>query len=133
MTSIALNKVKYVPKVLEPHVLYVSEEFHTAAHLCLCGCGTKVVTPLGPATWTITEDAGRPSLWPSIGNWQLACKSHYVIKRGEVLWAGEWTDEEIEAGRRRERAALDAHYHAREAQPGLWSSLWKAVLRMFGK
>ena len=24
------------------------------------------------------------------------------IKRGEVLWAGEWTDEEIEAGRRRE-------------------------------
>jgi hypothetical protein len=133
MTSIALSKVKYVPKVLEPNVLYVSEEFHTAAHLCLCGCGTKVVTPLGPAKWTFREEAGRPSLWPSIGNWQLPCKSHYVIKGGEVLWAGQWTDEEIEAGRKRESAALEAHYRRREAKTGFWSPLWKAVLGIFGK
>jgi hypothetical protein len=133
MTSIALCKVKYVPKVLDPNVLYVSEEFKTAAHLCLCGCSTKVVTPLGPPKWTFTEDAGRPSLWPSIGNWQLPCKSHYVIKRGEVLWAGEWTKEEIEAGRRRERAALETYYRGRERKIGFWSSLWKAVLRIFGQ
>lgn len=133
MTSIALSKVKYVPRALEHNVLYVSEEFHTAAHLCLCGCGTKVVTPLGPAKWRFTEDAGRPSLWPSIGNWQLPCKSHYVIRHGQVLWAGEWTDEEIEAGRKHERAALEAHYRSREAKAGFWSSLWKAVKAMFGK
>ena len=132
MTSIALSKVKYVPRALEPNVLYVSEEFHTAAHLCLCGCGTKVVTPLGPAKWRFTEDAGRPSLWPSIGNWQLPCKSHYVIKRGNVLLAGEWTEEEIEAGRQRERAALEAHYRGEE-RAGFCYWLWKAVVSMFSK
>jgi hypothetical protein len=133
MTSIALCKLKYIPKVLEPGVLYVSEEFNTAAHLCLCGCGTKVVTPLGPAKWKFTEDAGRPSLWPSIGNWQLPCKSHYVIRRGQVSWADQWTEEEIEAGRRRERAALDSLYRSREAKAGFLSSFWKAVLRIFCK
>lgn len=43
-----LERVGYMPKQLEPAVLYISQEFETAAHLCACGCGVKVRTPLGP-------------------------------------------------------------------------------------
>ena len=52
-------------------VLYVSEKYAVAGHLCACGCGNKVITPLRPEEWSFTEHNGLPSLWPSIGNWQL--------------------------------------------------------------
>ena len=34
-----LQRVHHMPKELQPGILYVSEEFLTAAHLCACGCG----------------------------------------------------------------------------------------------
>src|SRR5687768_14613202 len=40
LTQIQLVRVCYVPKVLEPHLHYVSEEFGAAVHLCACGCGS---------------------------------------------------------------------------------------------
>jgi len=42
-----IEHVHSMPKELSPGILYVSEEFRTAAHLCACGCGSKVRTPLG--------------------------------------------------------------------------------------
>jgi uncharacterized protein DUF6527 len=48
VTGITLERVKYLPRELAPVILYVSEEFGVAGHLCACGCGNKVVTPLGP-------------------------------------------------------------------------------------
>ena len=42
-------------KDLQPEVLYVSEQFGAAAHLCACGCGSKVRTPLGPTEWSVEE------------------------------------------------------------------------------
>ncbi|WID99529.1 DUF6527 family protein [Bosea vestrisii] len=68
-----------MPKQLEPGVLYVSEKYGAVAHLCACGCGAKIRTPLGETEWSLKETASGPSLWPSVGNWQQACKSHYVI------------------------------------------------------
>lgn len=50
-----LERVHYMPKVLEPGVLYVSEEFGAAAHLCACGCGAKIRTPLAPTEWTFED------------------------------------------------------------------------------
>lgn len=38
--------VEYIPRELEVGVLYISKKFKTATHLCCCGCGTKIVTPL---------------------------------------------------------------------------------------
>jgi len=80
--------VEFIPEQLVPGVLYVSRRYSTAAHLCCCGCGTEVVTPLNPAKWHLSERGGRVSLSPSIGNWSFPCQSHYWIEEGVVRWAG---------------------------------------------
>jgi hypothetical protein len=113
--QIKLQKVHYMPKQLEPGILYISYEFGTAAHLCACGCGVKIRTPLGPTEWSIKETRAGPSLWPSVGNWQQACKSHYVINRGEILWASSWNDAQISAGCAREEMRREAYYKALHA------------------
>lgn len=79
--------VENIPEVLEQGVLYVSLRYRTMVHRCACGCGEEVVTPIGPAAWTMTYDGGGVSITPSIGNWSLPCRSHYWIERNRVLWA----------------------------------------------
>jgi hypothetical protein len=116
--SIKLRRVRYMPKELEPSVLYVSEEFGTAAHLCPCGCGTKIRTPLGPTEWSFEETNTGPSLYPSVGNWQQACQSHYWIYRGEIRWAEKWTPEQIAEGRRHEEERRRAYYEALHHERG---------------
>lgn len=112
--KIRLQRVHYMPKDLQPGVLYVSEEFGAAAHLCACGCGAKVRTPLGPTEWTFEEHARGPSLYPSVGNWQQTCQSHYWITSGEVLWLDKWSPEQIVAGRRSEEKRRRDYYDARD-------------------
>jgi hypothetical protein len=99
-----------MPKKLEPGVLYVSEEFGAVAHLCPCGCGSKIRTPLGPTEWSLKVTRMGPSLFPSIGNWQLPCKSHYWIKHGKIIWASSWTPEQIATGRHNEEERRHAYY-----------------------
>src|SRR5437868_4149805 len=94
-----LRKVQYMPRDLEPGILYVAQEFGAAAHLCACGCGAKIRTPLGTTEWALEESESGPTLSPSVGNWQQACQSHYWIRRGEVVWSTRWTQERIEEGR----------------------------------
>lgn len=108
--KIRLEHVHFIPKTLEPGVLYVSQEFGAAAHLCACGCGSKIRTPLGPTEWTLEEADDGPSLSPSVGNWQKPCQSHYWICHGEIRWSEKWTPEEIEAGRRAEENRRRAYY-----------------------
>lgn len=96
--------VTNIPRTLELGVIYVSIEYATAAHACCCGCGEQVVTPLTPTDWRLTFDGETISLWPSIGNWNFACRSHYVIERSLVIQARPWSDKRIEEGRRRDRA-----------------------------
>jgi hypothetical protein len=62
-------------------VLYVSPGYATVTHLCCCGCGAEVVTPLSPTDWKLTFDGVAISLSPSVGNWSLPCRSHYFIDR----------------------------------------------------
>lgn len=97
--------VQHIPERLQSGMLYISLEYGTAMHSCCCGCREKVVTPLTPTDWKMTFDGETVSLFPSIGNWALPCRSHYWIKRGKVFEAGQWTSEEIEAERSRDRAA----------------------------
>lgn len=128
----ALQPVHYMPKLLEAGVLYVSEEFHTSAHLCACGCGQKVRTPLGPTEWSIKADSRGPTLRPSVGNWQLPCKSHYLITNGSVQWSNQWTDKQIEAGRQREHARRSAYYEARRPNVPWWRLLLDLVREKLG-
>ncbi len=132
MTRIALERTKYVPKELKPGILYVSEEYGVAAHLCACGCGEKVSTPLNPAGWRFTERGGKPSLDPSIGNWQLACKSHYVIYDGVIYPHGRWSEEMVLAGRQAEDRRRVAYYAKLDRERGFWARLWKFIRSMFG-
>ena len=82
-----VQNVVAMPQILAPGVLYVSREFETAHHLCACGCGHKVRTPLSPAEWQVFETPQGVTMHPSIGSWQVPCKSHYLIQEGEVVWA----------------------------------------------
>lgn len=123
--KLTLARVKYMPQTLESGILYVSEEFAIAGHLCACGCGQKVMTPLGPAEWQFAERAGFPSLWPSIGNWQLPCRSHYVIREGGIVWAGNWTENQVLAGRAAEERRRDAYYAERQRERVWWRRLWR--------
>lgn len=112
--------VEFIPESLEPAVLYVSRKYKTAAHLCCCGCGTRVVTPLKAGGWRLNNKGG-VTLSPSIGNWALACQSHYWIRKGKVVWAPKWTKEEIDAGRLRDQRDRE---HALSDRPvSLWSRI----------
>ena len=110
LAKIRLERVHYMPRDLSPGVLYVSEEFGTAAHLCACGCGAKVRTPLGPAEWSLEETVDGPTLRPSVGNWQQACQSHYLITAGEVVWAMWWNVGQVVEGRQREEERRSKYY-----------------------
>lgn len=131
--TIKLQRVHYMPKDLEPSVLYVSEEFETAAHLCPCGCGSKVRTPLGATEWSFVETPTGPSLSPSVGNWQQPCRSHYWIDRGEIRWADPWSNDQIEAGRRYEHVRRAAHYDELHRGRGVVARLWRSLKSLFSR
>ncbi|MDR6143345.1 hypothetical protein QE375_002899 [Microbacterium foliorum] len=101
--------VDEIPEALRPDGLYVCIPYATAVHLCACGCGNEVVTPLTPVDWRLTFD-GRVSLSPSIGNWSFACRSHYWITDERVHWSSGWDDERIERNRARDRQAKAQHF-----------------------
>jgi len=123
-----LQPVEFMPKDLAPGVLYVSERYGTAAHLCACGCGEKVRTPLGPTEWRVTPYPDGPTLMPSVGNWQRPCRSHYFIINGGVEWATDWTDAQVQAGRESEDRRRRAHLEPQEA--GFWLSLWRRIKQL---
>lgn len=95
--------VESIPQNLEEGILYVSIRFNVSMHSCACGCGNKVVTPFSPARWKMTYNGKTVSLYPSIGNWNFDCESHYWIRENEIEWAAKWTKEEIEEGKRNEK------------------------------
>lgn len=133
MNTIALERVKYMPRELSPGTLYVSIDYAVAGHLCACGCGNKVITPLGPAEWSFSERDARPTLHPSIGNWQLPCRSHYLITAGRIHWAGQWSDAQVAAGRRTEEQRRKAYYALMDRERSFWRRLWRSVCKFFDR
>jgi len=132
LTFIKLLRVEYIPRNPEPGILYVAEEFDAAIHLCACGCGLKVSTPLGPAGWVLSETAGGPSLRPSVGNWQFPCKSHYWIDGGQIVWSLEWTPEQIAAGRQAEESRRQEYYgNLGRKEAGWLQRLWSWFKSLF--
>lgn len=93
-----------IPEELAELTLYISFEFATAIHLCVCGCGNESVTPLRRTDWRLIYD-GKVTLSPSVGNWALPCRSHYLIVNEEVVWAGQWDQKRIDIGRELDRRA----------------------------
>ena len=110
-TCLTHQFVEYIPERLEEGVLYISIQFATVVHLCACGCGMEVVTPLAPTKWQLLFDGKAVSLFPSIGNWSFDCRSPYWIERDRIRGARRWGEAEIDAGRRLD-AARRARYYA---------------------
>jgi hypothetical protein len=138
--------VHHFPDLIERGVLYVSMDYATAVHSCCCGCGEEVVTPLTPTDWKMTFDGETISLSPSIGNWNSPCRSHYIIQRSQIIEAGPWSRQQIETGRRRDKARKKSHYGessaahkpsssrngSRANRPSLWSRIRGWVSRRKG-
>jgi len=89
----SLDFVDYMPNLLSDGVLYISMKYSVVIHLCPCGCKGKVVTPLSPDDWILKFDGEKVSLYPSIGNWNFECKSHYWIRNNKVIHALGWDEE----------------------------------------
>lgn len=135
--------VDHIPEQLEPGTLYISMLYAIAAHSCCCGCGEEVVTPFTPTDWKMIFDGETVSLKPSIGNWNIPCRSHYVISRGSVIEALPWTEDEIRDERQRDKAAKQEFYvrgtqepkplqhenprRLEPARPGIWEQAWRWI------
>ena len=127
--------VEYIPETLADGTIYVSVRFATAVHLCCCGCGSEVVTPISPADWQVTFDGVSVSLDPSIGIWSLPCQSHYWIRRNRVVWARRRRRNEIEAGRLQDRLTQEQYLGGGVADVSIGrgarteKSLWRKIKR----
>jgi hypothetical protein len=116
-TQLTPEFVELVPSELKEGVLYVSMIYASAIHKCCCGCGEKVVTPLGPTDWKLTFDGESISLHPSVGNWSLPCQSHYWIQENKVRWAPRMSRQQIEAGRATDRLERERFYGTQRIDP----------------
>jgi len=110
--------VDVIPRSLDEQVLYVSIEHAVAVHLCACGCGWKVVTPLAPIHWKLVFDGRSVSLTPSIGNHAFPCKSHYWLEKGKVRWSYEMSDEDVADVREYSKRNQRQFYDQRQDKPG---------------
>jgi len=136
--------VEYIPERLEEGILYISEKYGTATHKCCCGCDEEVVTPLNPTDWSLKMEGNLATLDPSIGNWSFACRSHYWIRRGQVIWAASMTQRQIERVRAFDHAKKEAYFRAKNQEkvvstpapqaapvhtgsPGFFTLLWRAL------
>jgi hypothetical protein len=110
--------VEFIPEHLNQGTIYVSIRFATASHLCCCGCGNKVVTPLRPTDWKLIFDGKTISLEPSIGNWSFTCQSHYWICNNNVRWAAHWSKDKIDVGRAHDRWAKEKYFDSYDTATG---------------
>jgi hypothetical protein len=109
-TRIEHEFVELIPEEIREATLYISIPYATATHLCLCGCGQRVITPLTPTDWRLVFDGETVSLEPSIGNWSFKCQSHYIIRRSRVIWAKGFSQEMIDAVRAQDRRAKQRYF-----------------------
>ena len=130
--------VEFIPEKIEEGFLYISIEYCTAIHKCICGCGNEVVTPLSPTDWKLTFNGKTISLYPSIGNWNFDCQSHYWIKNNKIEFAGRWTKNQINSGRESDLGKKIEYFE--ELKPSeeilinnenIKINIWKRILNFF--
>lgn len=107
-----LVEVERFPAIVEPGILYWSQEFKMCAHRCACGCGDVIQLPVDALNYRITNGPQGVSLRPSIGNWNI-CDAHYYITNGETEWMPQWSAAQIAAGRAAEDIRRERFYARR--------------------
>ncbi len=136
--SLQYKFVEFIPEKVEEGILYVSIEYCTAIHKCVCGCGNEVVTPLSPTDWKLTFNGKSVTLHPSIGNWNFECKSHYWIRNNKIEFAGSWTEREIRLGRENDLERKSEYFDVSDipneepiVQEIHKPTLWQKILKLF--
>lgn len=120
--------VEFIPANGEQGVIYISQRFRTAMHLCCCGCGHEVITPLNPAKWSLSMHGGQVTLAPSIGNWSFPCRAHYWIERGRVRWAAPMSEKRISLVRHLDATAAARVFEKEKVAPSLSPQPTKGLL-----
>ena len=90
LTMLKKKKLKHlfvdsIPATLQEGVIYVCLKHNIVSHLCACGCGNRIDTPIDPSEWKLTYDGEAISLYPSIGNWDIPCRTHYFISGDMII------------------------------------------------
>lgn len=80
-----------IPEVLEYGILYVSEKFETANHLCPCGCGNEVPIPISVTehcdlNWEYRRNGDKITFSPSLLNKHCPNKAHYFVRDNKIVW-----------------------------------------------
>ena len=117
--------------------LYISIRFRTAMHLCCCGCGTEIVTPIKPTDWTLAYNGESVSLYPSIGNWSLPCRSHYWIRESYVEDAPDWSKKQVDENRAYDLLCKQAYFNSdkklyenqEEIKHSFVRTLWNRIVK----
>ena len=123
--------VANLPEQLDEGVFYICEEFDATAHKCCCGCGEEVYNKLGPAKWQLTKEPdGTVSLYPSVGNWKYACRSHYWIANNRVIEAGAMSNRAAKAVQQRDHRDRNRliEKHNAQTRRTLWQRAVSAIV-----
>ncbi len=106
--------VDYIPDEIKSDTIYISLQYSTAVHKCVCGCGCEVVTPLSPTDWSVKFNGETVTLDPSIGNWNFKCQSHYWIEDSKVIRCRKWNNYEIEGGRKNDNELKNKFFNKKK-------------------
>ena len=110
LTEITPEFVWEIPRELEFGKLYLALQYRAVMHLCACGCGAKISTPLHPTGWQLTCDGETATLHPSVGNWSEECRSHYIIRKNRVIWSYALPKHRIEEIRQEQRDDIEDYF-----------------------
>jgi hypothetical protein len=86
------------------------------------------VLPIKPTGWALDRADDGFSLSPSVGNREFPCRSHYLIKRGEIVWLPSMSDGEVAVSR-----ARDAEHIRRVHYQPIWRRLLGWIGRFFNR
>lgn len=70
----------------EGELYILATEMPSSIHLCPCGCGNIVVLPHDKNGWKLADKDGKVTIRPSVGSFNLPCKSHYYITDNKIEW-----------------------------------------------
>ena len=128
--------VEFIPDKVEEGILYISIEYCTTIHKCVCGCGNEVVTPLSPTDWRLSFNGKTVSLYPSIGNWNFDCQSHYWIKNNKIEFSDRWTKDQIDFGRENDMKKKVEYFEKVKSSEEILIkdervNIWRKILNFF--
>lgn len=121
--------VEDMPEVMEEGKVYISVKHRLTEHICACGCKSEVSLPLGRSEWRIEYDGETVSILPSVGNWRLPCRSHYIIQENTTRWCKLWSTREAVAGRIRDRQEKEQDIIRKQKERTWWKRILGGITR----